>query len=76
MDFMTGFGLGAAIGLKEITLDQAAQWDFGNFFVPFYITNIIVLDAVGLFSEMFRKTLQETLLFSAHAVTRGNHKAI
>ena len=45
---MKRFGLGEAIGLKEITPDQAAQWDFGNLFVPFRLPKIIVADTDGL----------------------------
>ena len=37
LDRMTGFGMGAAIGLKENTPDQVAQLDFGKFFVTFGI---------------------------------------
>ena len=70
---MTGSGLRAATELKEITSDQAARWDFGNFFVPFGIPKMIVVDADGLFAEMFKKIFQETLLIPLHAVTRGNH---
>ena len=50
LDCMTGFGIGASKGLKEITSDQAAQWAFGNFFVPFGLPKMIVLDSDGLFS--------------------------
>ena len=56
MDCMTGFGIGSAIGLKEITSDQAARWDFVNFFVPFGLTKFIVVDSDGLFPGMFKKT--------------------
>ena len=49
LDFMTGFGIGAAIVLKEITSDQAAQWAFGNLFFPFGIPKMIVVDADGNF---------------------------
>ena len=76
LDCMTGFWLGAAIGLKEITSDQAAQWYFGNFFVTFRIPNMIVVDSDGLFSGMFKKTFQKTLTIPVHAATRVNHKAI
>ena len=64
---MTGFGLGEATGMKEITSDQAARWDFGNFFV---------VDADGIFSGIFKKTFQETLIIPAHADARINHKVI
>ena len=73
---MTGFGLGSATGMKEITSDQGAQWDFGNFFVPFGIPKMMVFDEDGIFSGIFRKNLQETLRISVHAVARGNHKKI
>ena len=35
LDCITVFVIGAAIGMKEITSDQASQWAFGNFFVTF-----------------------------------------
>ena len=35
---------------------------------------MIVLDADGIFSEMFKNTFQETLLIPVHAVARDNHK--
>ena len=76
LDFMTIFGLGSAIGMKEITSDQAALWDFGNFFVPFRIPKMIVVDANGIFSGILKKTFQETLLTPVHTVVRGNQKAI
>ena len=47
--FMTGFGLAAATGMKEVTSDQAAQWSFRNFFVPFGLPKFIVVDADGIF---------------------------
>ena len=37
---------------------------------------MIVVDADGLFSGMFKKTFQETLLIPVHSFSRGNHKAI
>ena len=37
---------------------------------------MIVVDADGLFSGMFKKTFQETLLIPVHAFSRGNQKAI
>ena len=73
---MTGFGIGAATGLKEITSDQAARWAFGNFFVPFGIPEMIFVDIYGIFSGMFKKTFQETLITPVHAFSRGNHKVI
>ena len=76
LDCMTEFGLGAATGLKEITSDQAARWDFGKFFVPFGLPRMIIVDADGLFSGMSNKTFQYTLLIPVHAVTRCKHKAI
>ena len=51
LDCMTGFGIVSAIRLEEITSDQAPRWAFGNFFVPFGIPKIIVVDADGLFLE-------------------------
>ena len=76
LDFMKLFGLGAAIGLKEITPEQATRWDFGNLFVPFGIPKIIVVDADDLFDVMFKNNYQETLLIRVHAVSRVKHKAL
>ena len=76
LDFMEKLRLGASIGLKGNTSNQAARWAFGNFFVPFGIPKIIVVDADGIFAGMFKKTFQETLLIPVHAVAWGNHKAI
>ena len=73
---MTGFALGEAIGRKEITSDQASLWDFGNFFVPFGLPKMIVVDEDGFFSGMFKKSFQETFLIPAHAVAMVNHTAI
>ena len=67
---MIGFGLGAAIGLKEITSDQDVL------FVPFRIPKVIVVDADEIFSGMISRTFQETLLIPVHSVTGGNYKAI
>ena len=53
LDCITRFGLGDSTILKEITPYQAAQWDFGNFFVPFGIPKMIVVDADEMFSGMF-----------------------
>ena len=48
---MTVLGVGEATVMKEITSYQAARWDFVNFFFPFGITKMIVVDADGLFLE-------------------------
>ena len=53
---MTGFGLGAATGLMEITSDQAARCDFGKLFVPIGLLKMIVVDADGRFDRIFKKT--------------------
>ena len=74
LDCMTGFGIVAASGLKEITSEKIAPWDFGNFFVPFGIPKMIVVDAYGLFSGMPNKNFQDNLLILVHVVSRGNHK--
>ena len=37
---------------------------------------MIVVDADGIFSVMFKKTFQETVLIPVHAVSTGNHKSI
>ena len=49
---------------------------FGNFFVPFGLPKMIVVDADGLFDGIFKKTFQETLLITVHEVARRKHKAI
>ena len=58
LDFMTGFGIAADTRMKECISDQAARWAFGNLFVPFGVPKIIVVDADGIFSGIFRKTFQ------------------
>ena len=73
---MIVFGIGEDTGLKEITLDQAAIWDFGNFFVPFWIPKMIVVYADDLFYGMFRNTFQESLPIPEHAVERVKQKEI
>ena len=55
---MTEFGIVSATGMKEITPDQAVQWAFGNFFAPFGISKIIVVNADGLFSGIYRNIFQ------------------
>ena len=62
--------------MKKIKSYQVAIWDFGNFFVPFGIPKIIVVDADGIFAGMFKKTFQENLLILVHAVARVNHREI
>ena len=76
LDCMTGFGIGADIGSKEITSDQTARWACGNLFVPFGIPKIIVVGTDGFFYGIFKKTFQETLIIPVHEVARGNHKEI
>ena len=73
---MTRFGIEVDIGMKEITSDQATPWAFGNLFVPFGLPKIIVVGADGIFTGMFKKTFQETLLIQVHSVARVNHKEI
>ena len=53
---MTVLGVVSAIGMKDITSYQVAQWPFGNIFFPFGFPKIIDLDAYGIFAEMFKKT--------------------
>ena len=62
--------------MKEITPDQAKQWDIGNFFVPNWLPNMIFMNVDGLFDGIFNKTFQEILLTPLHAVARDNRKAI
>ena len=76
LDCMTGFEIGVASELKEITPEQVVRWDFGNLFVPFGLPKMIVVDADEMFYGIFRKTFRGTLLIPVHAVTRGNHKVI
>ena len=76
MDCMIEFCIGAASGPKEIISDQVIRWDFGEFFVPFELPKMIVVDTDGLFAGIFRKTFQDTLLTLVHAVSKGNHEAI
>ena len=47
-----------------------------NFFVPFELPKMIVVDADGIFAGMSRKTFQDTLLIPVHLFARGNHKAM
>ena len=56
LDFMTGFDIETDTVMREITSDQAARSDFGKFPVPFGIPKMIVVDALGLFAGMFKKT--------------------
>ena len=44
--------------------------------MPFGIPKIILVDADGIYSGMFKKNFQETLLIPVHSVSRGNHKEI
>ena len=67
---MTVLGIGASSGIKYITLDQVARWPFGNIFVLFGLPKMIVVDADGKVSIMFKMTFQETLLIAAHIVAR------
>ena len=73
---MTVFGIGEATGLKQITSDQAARWSFGNFFFPFGLPKIIVVDADGLFDRIFKKAFKDTLLTPVHEVATVNQKEI
>ena len=50
---MAVFWIEAATEMKEITSDQAAQWSFVNFFVPFGIPKIIAVDAYGIFAGIY-----------------------
>ena len=75
-------------GLYDIIGDRISYWAEGNyirtgrtmgflnFFVSFGIPKIIVVDADRLFSGMFNKTFQHTLLIPVHDVARVNDKAI
>ena len=73
---MTVFGLVESSGLKEIASYQVSQWDFGNFFVLFWLQKMIVVDADGIFYGVFKKPFQDTLLVLVHAVARCEHKSI
>ena len=51
LDCMTVFGIVSVSVLKEIKSDKVARCSFGNFFVPFGIPKIMVVDSDGLFLE-------------------------
>ena len=74
MDCMTVFGLGSAIFLKEIKSDQAARWGFGNFFVPFGLPKMIVVDANGtkISPKAHREAWYDVISFSPMADPRPN----
>ena len=65
---MTVFGIVSDSVLKDIKLYQVACWDFGNFFVLFGIPKMIIVDADGLFSGIFKKTFHYTLLILVHSI--------
>ena len=73
---MIGFGIWEASGTKEIRSENVAQWEFGNLLVPFGPPKMILVDADGNFTGMFKINFQDTLLIQVHAVSRGKHKAI
>ena len=60
LDCMIVSGIRASSRLKEITSEQVTRWAFVNFFVPFWIPKIIVVDVDGIFSFMFKKSFQKT----------------
>ena len=62
--------------LKKNTSYQVARWPFGNFFVPFGIPKMIVVDARRIFYGMFRNKFPETLLILVYEVARVNYKAV
>ena len=41
-----------------------------------WASKYVFLDADGLFSGMFKKNFQQTLIIPVHTVARGNHKTI
>ena len=45
LDCMAVFRISESSGIEVIISEQVAQWDFVNFFVPFWISNIIFVDA-------------------------------
>ena len=55
LDCMTGFGLGAAIGLKEITSDQAVRWAVGVFSVPIGLQKLLLWTQIDFFLECSRR---------------------
>ena len=73
---MTSFRLVSASRRKEITSDQDAQWDFGNFFFPFGLPKMIVMSVDESFSGILKKTFKETLLILVREVAKGNKKEI
>ena len=74
LDCMIGFGVVASIGLKGIISKQAAQSAFGNFFVPFGIPKMIVVDADGLFLECSR-ILSKRPYYSQYMQLQGANKS-
>ena len=48
---MTGFGVVAATGMKEIKSDQNTMWAFRKFFVSFGLPKMIAVDTDGLLLE-------------------------
>ena len=73
---MTGFGIGSAIVLNDITSQQLSQWYFVNFLVLFGLPKLIFVGADGIFEGMFNNNYQESLHTPLHAVARGNHNSI
>ena len=73
LDFTREPGIGAYIGTNKTTPEQFAQWDFGNFFVPFGPPKMIVVDADGIF-VMPKKPFQDNLIMLVHEVSRVKHK--
>ena len=78
LDCVTVFRIGASTGLKEITSCQAARWGFGNFFVPFGLPKMIIVDLDGLFfwnvQEDFPTDLTNTSTYNCKGQPQGNQK--
>jgi len=75
LDAMTGFAHAAFITDKPTTSDALAVTVFSNFFVPFGLPRLVVVDADGLFTGNFRE-MCHTLLVPIDAVSKENHKAV
>jgi hypothetical protein len=75
MDGMTGFAHAAFIREQAVTSETLAAAAFSNFFVPFGLPRLVVVDAAGNLAGMF-KDMCRTLLITVDAVSRENHKAV
>ena len=75
IDGMTGFAGAAFIREKPVTSTTLATIAFANFFVPFGMPRLVIVDADGLFAGAFLD-MCHTLLIPVDAVSKENHKAV